>query len=324
MLMICCPPDVQRAELSYLRGMCMNVMMVNSLNTYTKNMKMQMKWHHKQTSGDYKADGKTALGTQPEASGLPGMKKKDASAEKMSQIRAKMMGGKRLSSSDLEYLKEHDPQLYQKARSIEMEREAYERELKQCKTKEEVQRVKTAHAAAAMAEVENVETNPNIPKGKKLEMMMEILQKTNAMGDTERKFIESGEYKRLPKEAELRKAEKDLEEAKKAEQNIDDKTDGAPDEVRAEDSDEESLNREAEAASGQEAAAGLSDGETKPTETEVRAAKEAVFGREKTRLEAEVTPEARKVKRARAQAAYARSSAPRADVSFAEKKDIIV
>lgn len=302
----------------------MNIMMVNSLNTYTKNMQMQMKWHHRQASGDYTADGKTTLSTQPETAGLPGMKKKNASAEKLSQIRAKMMGGKRLSSSDLDYLKEHDPQLYQKARAIELEREAYERELKQCKTKEEVQRVKTAHAAAAMAEVENVETNPNIPKGKKLEMMMEIMQKTNAMGDAERKFIESGEYKRLPTEAELRKAEKDLEEAKKAEQNIDDKTDDAPGETKTEDSSGEDY--EAEAAAGQEDVSGLSDGETKPTETEVRAAKEAVLGREKTRIEAEVTPEARKVKRARAQAAYARSQMAPAggtDVSFAEKKNIM-
>ncbi len=31
----------------------MNVMMMSSLNTYTKNMKMQMKWKERQSSGNY-------------------------------------------------------------------------------------------------------------------------------------------------------------------------------------------------------------------------------------------------------------------------------
>ena len=48
--------------------------------------------------------------------------------------------------------------------------------------------------------------------------------------------------------------------------------------------------------------------ESAPTETELKAAKRAVAGQEKTRMEAEVTPEARKVRRAKAQAAYAQSS----------------
>ena len=39
----------------------MSIMMVTSINSYTKSMEMKMKWQKKQTSGDYTADGKTSI-----------------------------------------------------------------------------------------------------------------------------------------------------------------------------------------------------------------------------------------------------------------------
>ena len=39
----------------------MNLMMVGSLNTYTQNMKMQMKWERKKASGDYSSDGTKSI-----------------------------------------------------------------------------------------------------------------------------------------------------------------------------------------------------------------------------------------------------------------------
>ena len=71
------------------------------------------------------------------------------------------------------YLEEHDPQLYKKAKEIEMERQAYEQELKRCKTKEDVQRLKMSHAASALSTVNEVKNNPNIPGGKKLELIVQ-------------------------------------------------------------------------------------------------------------------------------------------------------
>ncbi|MDE6960324.1 MAG: hypothetical protein K2P27_05625 [Lachnospiraceae bacterium] len=45
-----------------------------------------------------------------------------------------------------------------------------------------------------------------------------------------------------------------------------------------------------------------------PSDAEVKAAKQVISGKDITRMEAEVTPEARKVRRARAQAAYAKTA----------------
>ena len=150
----------------------MSIMMVTSINSYTKSMEMKMKWQKKQTSGDYAADGKTSIDDSTR-SRLEEIRESqsDGSKQMAAQIDLKMMSGKRLTAQEMEYLKEHDPETYKKAKAVEMEREAYERELKSCKTKEEVQRVKAAHAAAALDRVNDIKNNPNIPSGKKLELI---------------------------------------------------------------------------------------------------------------------------------------------------------
>jgi hypothetical protein len=269
-------------------------------------MKLQMKWQQRKSSGDYLTKGYSGTKESqkdqelqdPQSRLLESMKP-DESASMRQQISTKMMAGKRLSSAEMEYLKENDPQTYQKARTIEMEREAYERRLKQCRTKEEVQRVKFSQAASSLATVKNVESNPSIPKGQKLALIMQELHKFNAMSDTDRAYMQSKDYQSLPTEAEKRKAEEELEKAEKAEMGIEDRTDDSAEETA------DSTNKEAVEEAKTESRA---PEESAPTETELKAAKRAVAGQEKTRMEAEVTPEARKVRRAKAQAAYAQSS----------------
>ena len=269
-------------------------------------MKLQMKWQQRKSSGDYLTKGYSGTKESqkdqelqdPQSRLLESMKP-DESASMRQQISTKMMAGKRLSSTEMEYLKENDPQTYQKARTIEMEREAYERRLKQCRTKEEVQRVKFSQAASSLATVKNVESNPSIPKGQKLALIMQELHKFNAMSDTDRAYMQSKDYQSLPTEAEKRKAEEELEKAEKAEMGIEDRTDDSAEETA------DSTNKEAVEEAKTESRA---PEESAPTETELKAAKRAVAGQEKTRMEAEVTPEARKVRRAKAQAAYAQSS----------------
>ncbi len=292
----------------------MNVMMISSLNTYTSNMKMQMKWKEKQASGNYASGAKSVEERMKDSAAGGAKAQKGASSRMMQTIQSKMMGGKKLSAEEMAYLKEHAPETYQKARAIEMEREAYERELKQCRTKEEVQRVKMAHAASAMASVKEIESNPNIPKGKKLELMMQELQRNQALGDTERKYVESGEYKRLPTEAERLKAEKEMEKAKKAEMGIEDPMDDTAEEAaekaveeaakETEDTGEKTGVERRETADGAEPSSGKDVG----VSPEIERAEIIFARREMSRIEAEVTPEARKVRRAKAQAAYAKSS----------------
>lgn len=284
----------------------MSIMMVTSLNTYTKNMEMKMKWQKKRSSKDYSADGSTTIKDSVQRQ-LEDIREsqKDGSKQMAAQIELKMTSGKRLTAAEMEYLKENDPQTYQKAKEIEMEREAYERELKNCKTKEDVERVKAAHAAAALDRVNDVKNNPNIPGGKKLELIKQELFKSSVREEAMQNFVKSGEYKKLPTEAERLKAEKDMEEAKKAELGLDE-------ESKRGDSKEESIDNTQETEAGK-----FTDSVTKEIPPQADSIKKALLELEDkevnienvkhkmTRAQAEVTPEARKVRQAKAKAAYA-------------------
>lgn len=323
----------------------MNVMMIGSLHTYTKNMSMQMKWQQKKASGDYGADKKSSA-----VSGKYGMKEQteDAlapartsdSAKEIGKIRTKLNAGKRLTSDEMAYLEEHDPQLYKKAKEIEMERQAYEQELKRCKTKEDVQRLKMSHAASALSTVNEVKNNPNIPGGKKLELIVQEHCKFSSIEAATQEFIDSGRYSKLPSEQEQHKAEKEMEEARKAEQNIADRTDDieVPAEEKAKDEQLADGAENTKAPGQGENAANAGQGKdveeagskgVKAADTAAvngraipgeRKAKDVVLESKKSRLEAEVTPEARKVKWAKAQAAYAQVELGTQSVSMVDIK----
>jgi len=146
----------------------------------------------------------------------------DGTTKMTAQIELKLNSGQKLTAEEMAYLRDHDPQTYQRVKSTEMEQKNYEQELKRCKTKEEVQRVRMAHAATSLNTVNEIKNNPNIPENKKLELVWNEHRKNMALQQSTQEFIESGKYAKLPTEAEKQKAEKDLEEAKKAELGIED------------------------------------------------------------------------------------------------------
>lgn len=307
----------------------MNVMMIGSLHSYTKSMSMQMKWQQKKASGDYGAgktkyavSGNSWMKEQTEGTDHPA--RTSDSAKELGKIRTKLNTGKRLTSDEMAYLAEHDPELYKKAKTIEMERQAYEQELKRCKTKEDVQRLKMSRAASALSTVNEVKNDPNIPSGKKLGLIVQEHCKFSAIESATQDFIDSGRYSKLPSEQEQRKAEKEMEEARKAEQNIADKTDDIEVQAEEKEKDEQEVTGGAENAGtrGHEEGAEASGEKTvkdtgNPGE---RKARDVVLESKKSRLEAEVTPEARKVKWARAQAAYAQAEVRTQPVSVVDIK----
>lgn len=280
----------------------MNIFMMQSLGTYTKNMEMQMKWQQKKANNDFTADGSTKL-KDPIAQQAEEirMAQADGSSKLSSQIRTKLAAGKKLTQEEMDYLQKNDPQTYQKAKAIEYEQKSYEEELKRCKTKEDVQRVKMNRTAASLSVVNNVKNNPAIPEGAKLGIMWQELMKSKALEETISKFVESGRYAQLPTEAEKAEAEKTLKEAKEAELGIEDSAENT------EKADEE--NKEVTVDSTKD---DISDAKTKEAsvhESEQKS-RSVLQERKITLAEAETTPEALKVKKAKVQAAYKANQAP--------------
>lgn len=273
----------------------MNFFSVQNMNNYTKQMEMQMKWQKKKTTGDFTADGSTKLNDSVRQQAEEIRKsRKDGSAKLSAQIDLKLQSGKKLTAEEMDYLQKTDPQKYQKIKAMEAEQENYEKELKRCKTKEEVQRVRMAHTATSLNAVNSIKNNPAIPEEKKFELIMQEHYKHMALETSTKEFVESGRYAKLPTEAEKAKAEKDLEEAKEAELGIEEPAEET-EKAETEDTEpkeEDGTEKEAEAEKLKDQAALEQARRTIQNEQEM------------TRMEAETTPEAMKVKRARAQAAY--------------------
>lgn len=284
----------------------MNFFTVQSLNAYTRNMEMQMKWQKKQDSSDFTADGSMKLDNDPTRRQAEEIRKSraDGSDQLLKQIDLKLNSGQKLTAEEMDYLREHDPQTYQRVKSIEAEQKNYENELKRCKTKEEVERVKMAHTATSLSAVNSIMNNPVIPEEKKFELVMQEHRKNQALQTTTQEFVESGEYAKLPTEAERLKAEKELEEAREAELGIEEPAE------KKEQEDDSVENAEITDSKAYEAVkdslVGEDSGKGSATEKEVSGLSK---DREMTRMEAETTPEALKVKRAKARAVYQMSKA---------------
>lgn len=289
----------------------MNFSMMQSLGAYTKNLEMQMKWQQKKTNDDFTADGSTKI-KDPTAWQAEQIRQSqaDGSAKLSSQIRTKLACGKKLTQEEMDYLQKTDPQTYQKAKSIEAEQKSYEKELERCKTKEDVERVRTNRVAASLSVVNSVKNNSAIPEGAKLGIIWQELQKNMAMEKTITNFVKSGRYAQLPTEAELREAQKQLEEAKEAESGMEDPMDNTEGKDSVEKGSDTGSVKEADKSDKIKEASSdkVKEASDKIKETEIQEAvqksRDALQKRKMTFTEAESTPEALKVKHARAKAAY--------------------
>lgn len=181
----------------------MGIMMVTSLNSYVKNMEMAVRWKERQEEKDY-APGSTGEG---EDSASKAFQKKadeirypqyDRSSQMEADIELKLTAGKKLSGEEMLYLKNHDRAMYQKAKIINRERDAYEKALASCKTKDEVEQLKADYAAAAVRRLNAVRNDTGLSAEKKKELYKMEHYKAAALDDAMHEFMESSDYEQLP------------------------------------------------------------------------------------------------------------------------------
>lgn len=101
-------------------------------------------------------------------------------AEKISQ---KLNAGKKLTASEMDFLRRTNPDMYMKALRIQMKREMVENSLKNCKSKKEVEEV----AGLQLGMI-----NDKDPDREAL---------TNAVNEAVKEFKKSDKYKSLPQES---------------------------------------------------------------------------------------------------------------------------
>ena len=270
----------------------MDFLMINSVNSYVKGLDMKGRWRQKKEKADFSEDytlNERQRKNEMFKKSYMEQRENDDSDKTLSAINNKIAVGSKLTPDEMKYLQVKNPTLYQKLKDIEKEKKQYEEDLKKCRTKEDVDRLKMSKISSSLSAINSVKNNPNIPESKKLEIAAQEQRRLNELGEIEAKFIKSGEYAKLPTEEEKAKAEKDMREA---EENLMDVTeDRKTEEKTVSKSETDSEDKK--------------DIPENPDVEEVTTAAPKADRKEKlTVTEAELTPEAKKVKRARAKAAY--------------------
>lgn len=128
--------------------------------------------------------------------------KKQKEGNKRTEIYNKISSGQKLSAEEEQYLASFDPKSLSEYRQTQAQRKAYEEKLKNCKTKDDVQRLKQTSLGVEFSSLKKVLNDPYIPLSEKLKKAQQALGKTRNFQEAEAEFIESGAYDKLPTEAE--------------------------------------------------------------------------------------------------------------------------
>lgn len=184
--------------------------MILTSGTITNSVKLasiQNEWQQKKESGNILSKeerNERANWTQEDwlKHDFEEQQAKNKEAAKKTAIDNKITAGETLTPEEEQYLANKDPASLERYRQAKIEKKTYEEKLKRCKTKDEVQRLKTDTMSGYMASIKKIENDPYIPKSEKLAKAQEILAKTRNVQDAERKFMLTAQYNNLPTEAE--------------------------------------------------------------------------------------------------------------------------
>lgn len=211
----------------------MDFSIIGNLNTHLKNLKMQTQWDLKRETGNYSAKGGTLdqwlddpMKKTAEATQVQAQvdAQRENGDDKLREIHQKLEAGGKLTPEEREYLQAKDPQTYQELVQEERQQKAYEEALRRCKTKEEVQRLQTQQVNASLTVVRSIEHNPHISMAKKLEIAMGEKRKVDAVAESTQRFMASGEFAQLPTEAEEAQASQDREPVERPQESLEDPT----------------------------------------------------------------------------------------------------
>ncbi len=118
--------------------------------------------------------------------------KQQQKTSKLSGITMKLRAGETLSNEELEYLQTESPELYREAIELKREKEAYEKALRQCRIKEDAERLHRQKTEQLLSQ---------LGKGQTAE---QISGKLQAMRIVFGKFLRSQQYRSLPEKRQKR------------------------------------------------------------------------------------------------------------------------
>ena len=192
-----------------------------------KMLELTQKWEQKKNSGNIvKRQEKELTPEERQLQNYQEDLERMREGNEYSAIYAKIQSGQDLSPAEEDKLRARDPKLYMEYKADKMEQEAYEKRLKNCRTKEEAQKLHVNRMNGKLSELKSIVNNPNIPKSEKIKEAQRILGDTNKTVQVFQEFAKSAEFKELPTEEEIMKAKQAEAEYNEEKVSFDSNTEG--------------------------------------------------------------------------------------------------
>lgn len=178
-------------------------MIYGTIHNTGKMLELTQKWEQKKESGNVlKKEVDTMSAEKQQLQMFQERLEKEREGNEYSAIYAKMQSGQELSPAEEDKLRQHDPKAYMEYKADRMEQEAYEKRLRNCKTKEEAEKLHINRINGKLSELKSIINNANIPKEEKLKEAQRILGETTRTAEVFHAFAKSEEFKELPTENE--------------------------------------------------------------------------------------------------------------------------
>ena len=179
-------------------------MITGTISNAVRQDFLSKKFEAKKKSGNIlsKQEKNSIVNRTPEQSMIERFReemKQNKENSKINGIANKVTNGEDLTPEEEQYLAAKNPGLFNSYKQAKLEQKAYEEKLKNCKTKDEVQRLKTNTVNGYLAEMSAAKGTGS--KGAIVVTAKKVLAKLKNIEKVELEFIESGAYSSLPTEA---------------------------------------------------------------------------------------------------------------------------
>ncbi len=188
--------------------------MIGTIKSAVKLAELDSKWQQKKENAGKCFQQKELSFEEQQIEAFKEDMEKMRENDSYASIYTKLKSGKKLTHKEAEYLQKKDPQAYADYKIAEAEKEGFKKKLKNCKTKEEVRKLKTLQMGNFLSQAKTISNNPNIPKGKKMELLGKIMGRVLGLNEVYTEFVKSSDYTNL-KDVELINNEEENQEKPK-------------------------------------------------------------------------------------------------------------
>ncbi|MBQ7775009.1 MAG: hypothetical protein IJ379_15165 [Lachnospiraceae bacterium] len=177
-------------------------MISGTIKESVKLAQMNQEWLEKKEKGIFKKE-KEMTPQERQLEMFKEQAEQNRESAAYANIAAKIESGGTLTLEEIEYLRAKNPEALRRYEEIKAEKKSFERQLRNCKTKDEVERLKIQKIGGYLAAAKKISNNPSIPKGQKLALLQNIVAKVTNINEAHMKFVKSTQYQELPTDEEL-------------------------------------------------------------------------------------------------------------------------